>query len=128
MELERKPPPPTFSPSPTASPSPHSSPRARKDSGGADTRTSSPFSSASASASAPQPLPPKRERRGPAARKKLELGPPQLIQHLPRAEEEALAQFEELKRNWYQTSKLGRSKGQEEGMVCECRYTYGEWA
>ncbi|PWN43075.1 hypothetical protein IE81DRAFT_312660 [Ceraceosorus guamensis] len=79
-------------------------------------------SSASPIKSAASSGPSKAPRRQP----KEPARPPQLIQHLPLAEWEAMQTFDELPRNWYERAKLGRSKGQEEGMVCECRYRSGD--
>lgn len=64
--------------------------------------------------------------RTPRRLPKVQARPPQLITHLPLAEWEAMQTFDELPRNWYERTKLGRSKGQEEGMICECRYRHGE--
>ncbi|KZT58153.1 SET domain-containing protein [Calocera cornea HHB12733] len=50
---------------------------------------------------------------------------PQLISHLPRAEDEALSAFDELTGNAYQYSTLGRSRQKDECMVCDCQYEYG---
>ncbi|PWN35572.1 SET domain-containing protein, partial [Meira miltonrushii] len=50
----------------------------------------------------------------------------QTIEHLPLAKDEALRTFEEMKDNWYQNHKVGRSRGYEkEAMVCECHYRHG---
>ncbi|QRW06494.1 histone-lysine N-methyltransferase SETD2 [Ceratobasidium sp. AG-Ba] len=49
----------------------------------------------------------------------------QLIGHLPRAEEEASQQFQEIKENWYQFQTLGRSRNAEEGYACDCHYVRG---
>ena len=60
------------------------------------------------------------------ATKPLPKGPTQYATHLPRGESKALKTFERLKANWYQNSKVGRSRGhKKEAMVCECRYRYG---
>ncbi|MCO5598683.1 hypothetical protein L7F22_052781 [Adiantum nelumboides] len=54
------------------------------------------------------------------------VGPTQTIEHLPIAKNEALSTFEEMKDNWYQNHKVGRSRGYEkEAMVCECHYRHG---
>lgn len=54
------------------------------------------------------------------------IGPTQTIEHLPIAKDEALSTFEEMKDNWYQNHKVGRSRGYEkEAMVCECHYRHG---
>lgn len=50
---------------------------------------------------------------------------PQLIGHLPRAEEEAMRVFEELKGNHYQYSTLGRSREALESMTCDCQFVPG---
>lgn len=53
--------------------------------------------------------------------------PVQIIDHLPRADEEALSTFTVLQDNWYANKSIGRSKGHEWGLVCECNYRPGEW-
>ena len=50
---------------------------------------------------------------------------PQLISHLPRAEEEARKTFIELDDNVYQYKTLGLSKQAEEGFTCDCTYEIG---
>jgi hypothetical protein len=49
----------------------------------------------------------------------------QLIGDLPRAEEEASRQYQEIKENWYQFQTLGRSRNAEEGYACDCQYVRG---
>lgn len=53
--------------------------------------------------------------------------PPQIVDHLPRAEDEALATFTVLGENTYSNKHIGRSQGHEWGLVCECNYRPGEW-
>jgi hypothetical protein len=48
-----------------------------------------------------------------------------LIDYLPRAEEEASQQYQEIKENWYQFQTLGRSRNAEEGYACDCHYVRG---
>ena len=50
---------------------------------------------------------------------------PQLIGHLPRAEAQALATFEQLGDNRYQYSTLGRSREALESMTCDCNFVPG---
>ncbi|KZT03301.1 SET domain-containing protein [Laetiporus sulphureus 93-53] len=50
---------------------------------------------------------------------------PQLIGHLPRAEEAALLMFVEIEENRYQYGTLGRSREALESMTCDCVYEYG---
>ncbi|KZT68078.1 hypothetical protein DAEQUDRAFT_766652 [Daedalea quercina L-15889] len=50
---------------------------------------------------------------------------PQLIGHLPSAEEEALRNFVQLESNHYQYGTLGRSREALESMTCECQYEHG---
>ncbi|CAO1616122.1 unnamed protein product [Parajaminaea phylloscopi] len=50
---------------------------------------------------------------------------PQIIDYLPRAEDEALASFARLEENWYANKWIGRSKGHDQGLVCECSYRPG---
>lgn len=65
-----------------------------------------------------------RRRKG--AARLSPVGPTQTIEHLPIAREAALSTFEEMKDNWYQNHKVGRSRGYEkEAMVCECHYRHG---
>ena len=59
---------------------------------------------------------------GKKQKKAKEAAPVQLVEHLPRAENEALATFEEIQSNEYHDKKLGRAKGKFEVMVCECSY------
>ncbi|CAO1634548.1 unnamed protein product [Sympodiomycopsis kandeliae] len=66
-------------------------------------------------------LPPRRKKKASA----MVLDPPQLVDHLPRADEEALASFGRLEENWYANRHIGRSKGHEWGLVCECNYRPG---
>ncbi|KAF9784792.1 hypothetical protein BJ322DRAFT_1006948 [Thelephora terrestris] len=50
---------------------------------------------------------------------------PQLIGHLPKAEEKAKATFTEIPENIYQYSTLGRSREALESMMCDCQYEHG---
>ncbi|OCH90860.1 SET domain-containing protein [Obba rivulosa] len=50
---------------------------------------------------------------------------PQLIGHLPRAEEEAVRTFVEIESNHYQYGTLGRSREALESMTCDCQYEHG---
>ncbi|KAK7688537.1 hypothetical protein QCA50_008075 [Cerrena zonata] len=50
---------------------------------------------------------------------------PQLIGHLPRAEEDALRTFTEIAENHYQYNTLGRSREELESMTCDCQYEHG---
>ncbi|PCH43100.1 SET domain-containing protein [Wolfiporia cocos MD-104 SS10] len=50
---------------------------------------------------------------------------PQLIGHLPRAEEAAQRTFIEIPENHYQYSTLGRSREALESMTCDCQYEHG---
>ncbi|EPQ55865.1 SET domain-containing protein [Gloeophyllum trabeum ATCC 11539] len=50
---------------------------------------------------------------------------PQLIGHLPRAEQEARSTFEEIPQNHYQYNTLGRSREALESMTCDCQYEHG---
>jgi hypothetical protein len=50
---------------------------------------------------------------------------PQLIGHLPRAEEQALKTFAEIPANLYQYGTLGRSREALESMTCDCYYEHG---
>ena len=52
--------------------------------------------------------------------------PVQLIGHLPRAEEEAMATFIEIPDNHYQYSTLGKSREALESMTCDCQYEHGQ--
>lgn len=52
--------------------------------------------------------------------------PVQLIEHLPRAEEEALKCFAEIPANHYQYGTLGKSREALESMTCDCQYEHGE--
>ena len=51
---------------------------------------------------------------------------PQLIGHLPRAEDDAFKTFEELPGNHYQYGTLGRSREALESMTCDCQYDHGQ--
>lgn len=51
---------------------------------------------------------------------------PQLIGHLPRAEEDALRTFTEIPENHYQYNTLGRSREELESMTCDCQYELGQ--
>lgn len=59
------------------------------------------------------------------AKSKPERKGPQLIGHLPRAEEAALKTFVEIQDNHYQYGTLGRSREALESMTCECQYEHG---
>ncbi|KZT37695.1 hypothetical protein SISSUDRAFT_827875 [Sistotremastrum suecicum HHB10207 ss-3] len=50
---------------------------------------------------------------------------PQLIPHFPVAEKEALKTFVNLTDNTYQYARLGQTKAQDEGYLCECEYKHG---
>ena len=50
---------------------------------------------------------------------------PQLIGHLPRAEDAAMRNFVQLEQNHYQYGTLGRSREALESMTCECQYEHG---
>lgn len=50
---------------------------------------------------------------------------PQLIGHLPRAEDEAYKTFVEIPENHYQYQSLGRSREAGESMTCDCQYEHG---
>ena len=52
--------------------------------------------------------------------------PVQLIEHLPRAEEEALKCFAEIPANHYQYGTLGKSREALESMTCDCQYEHGQ--
>lgn len=60
---------------------------------------------------------PKPERKG-----------PQLIGHLPRAEEAAFRTFVEIQDNHYQYGTLGRSREALESMTCECQFDPGKYS
>ena len=77
-----------------------------------------------ASASTSEPPKSRSETPAPAA-KKVKPGP-QLIGHLPRAEEEAMKTFVELPDNFYQYQTLGRSREALESMTCDCTYEPGQ--
>ncbi|KIJ47294.1 hypothetical protein M422DRAFT_164308, partial [Sphaerobolus stellatus SS14] len=51
---------------------------------------------------------------------------PQFIDHLPRAEDEALKKFIELPDNVYQYKTLGLSRQAEEGFTCDCTFEPGD--
>ena len=51
---------------------------------------------------------------------------PQLIGHLPRAEEAAMKTFVEIPENHYQYGTLGRSREALESMSCDCQYEHGQ--
>ncbi|KAK0556007.1 histone methyltransferase set2 [Tilletia horrida] len=61
-------------------------------------------------------------RTGRSKRLKVE---PQIVNEWPVAEKEAMKTFKELPDNIYQSKSIGRSRGKEEGIVCECTYRYG---
>ncbi|KAF9649738.1 hypothetical protein BDM02DRAFT_3186087 [Thelephora ganbajun] len=50
---------------------------------------------------------------------------PQLIGHLPKAEEAAKATFVEIPENLYQYGTLGKSREALESMMCDCQYEHG---
>ncbi|POV99805.1 hypothetical protein PSHT_13372 [Puccinia striiformis] len=50
----------------------------------------------------------------------------QLIDHLPRANENALETFTQIHQNWYQNKSLGNTKQLEEVMVCDCVWKPGD--
>ncbi|EGO02917.1 hypothetical protein SERLA73DRAFT_47203 [Serpula lacrymans var. lacrymans S7.3] len=50
---------------------------------------------------------------------------PQLIGHLPRAEEDAMRTFTEIHENHYQYGTLGRSREALESMTCDCQFEPG---
>ncbi|KAF8578887.1 SET domain-containing protein [Ramaria rubella] len=50
---------------------------------------------------------------------------PQLIGHLPRAEDAAMKTFSKLSDNAYQYKTLGRSRQAEESLTCDCSYEPG---
>ncbi|KAE8234606.1 hypothetical protein CF326_g343 [Tilletia indica] len=64
----------------------------------------------------------KTSRNGRAKGPKVE---PQIVSHWPIAEKEAMSTFKQLSGNTYQSKSIGRSRGKEEGIVCECTYRYG---
>ncbi|KAE8225332.1 hypothetical protein CF319_g1916 [Tilletia indica] len=64
----------------------------------------------------------KTGRNGRAKGPKVE---PQIVSHWPIAEKEAMSTFKQLSGNTYQSKSIGRSRGKEEGIVCECTYRYG---
>lgn len=53
-------------------------------------------------------------------------GPTQLIDHLPRVEDEALATFDVLPENTFEKKHLGRSNQQEDMMICDCVFNPSE--
>ena len=77
-------------------------------------KESTPPSTTKAKSETPAPSPTKQTKAG-----------PQLIGHLPRAEEAALKVFERLDANHYQYSTLGRSREVMESMTCDCQYVPG---
>ncbi|TFY77026.1 hypothetical protein EWM64_g6986, partial [Hericium alpestre] len=75
-----------------------------------------------------EPTPPPSTKQGstpPADAKPIPKGP-QLIGHLPRAEEDAMKTFVEITANRYQYQTLGRSREAQEGMTCDCVYEHGQ--
>lgn len=80
-----------------------------------DEADSSPPSESAKSRSETPALPAKKEKPG-----------PQLIGHLPRAEEEAMKTFIQLQDNFYQYQTLGRSREALESMTCDCVFTPGQ--
>lgn len=101
----------------------NSTPR-RASSSGQNADEAGPSSRSRSPSPAPTLAPPKKKKGG--RNNRPVKSEPQLVTDLPRAEKEALSTFEELGHNWYQNSKLGRSRGQEECMVCECSFRFGE--
>lgn len=85
----------------------------------ADARDASPSPDAEAS---PSPSPETEPVASSSKKRKAPLGATQLIDHLPRAEGDALRTFMELKACTYQNMQLGRSRNVEEGFACECSY------
>jgi hypothetical protein len=63
----------------------------------------------------------------PKRKKEADIGVTQFIHDLPRAEEQALKEFELLPENTFQHKGLGRSNQQVEMMVCDCVFDPGEW-
>lgn len=63
---------------------------------------------------------------GSKAKIKVEKPGPQLIGHLPRAEDTAMASFTEIPENHYQYGTLGRSREAGESMTCDCQYEHGQ--
>ncbi|PWN26184.1 hypothetical protein BDZ90DRAFT_267210 [Jaminaea rosea] len=70
-------------------------------------------------------LPPKSRKKKSASSTAILDAPPQIIDHLPEANDEALSTFTRLADNWYANKHIGRSKGHEWGLVCECNYRPG---
>ncbi|KAK0564992.1 histone methyltransferase set2 [Tilletia horrida] len=70
----------------------------------------------------PRPIVTKGGRGGRGKGPKIE---PQIVLEWPVADKEAMATFKELPGNTYQSKAIGRSRGKEEGIVCECTYRYG---
>jgi hypothetical protein len=77
---------------------------------------SNPTSSAS-----PTPFKEKSTKK----KKEAPIGVTQFIHHLPRAEEQAIQEFEVLEQNTFQFKSLGRSGQQEDMMVCDCVFDPG---
>ncbi|KAI0920529.1 hypothetical protein AcW1_010262 [Taiwanofungus camphoratus] len=71
--------------------------------------------------SRPSATPPVSSR----SRSKSEPSEPQLIGHLPRADEAARRTFVEILENHYQYGTLGRSREALESMTCDCQYEHG---
>jgi histone-lysine N-methyltransferase SETD2 len=103
----------------------------------ADSRKPSPLVTASVSSASATPkrdvsLPPQSASETPTSgtpiRKNASSKPaPQLIGHLPKAEEEARRTFGELDDNVYQYGTLGRSREALESMTCDCQYVPGQF-
>jgi len=53
---------------------------------------------------------------------------PQIVSHLPTGHDEAMRTFKEVPENVYFSSKIGRSRGQEDGMTCDCHFDPRELA
>lgn len=82
---------------------------------------------ASPSSQTPTPPPDEAESKPTKKGKKSPPPPPQIIDHLAVATTEARGVFEEMKENWYQYAKLGRSREAGESMSCDCTYDPGEF-
>lgn len=85
----------------------------------------SPSDSASLKSETATPTPPPSRSPSKTSTNGAKKPGPQLIGHLPRAEEEAMAVFEELQGNHYQYSTLGRSREANESMTCDCQFVPG---
>lgn len=74
--------------------------------------------------STPAPRSPKKGKAGAQTNGNAKPGP-QLVGHLPRADDDARRTFEELPGNHYQYSTLGRSREALESMTCDCQFVPG---